>query len=122
MRAIFLFIYSYLIFKYRKTFAFVFNTSSGKVLGCGPGKFTIDQQLVDLGEGSLIECCARHDLCYDDCQLTQVECDDLFEICLRNKCNRINGFSRIFCKIDASNMVKLVRNFGFFLYCLETNF
>lgn len=119
MRAIFLFLLSYIFLKYRKTLAFVFNTSSGKVLGCGPGKFTIDQHLVDLGEGSLIECCARHDLCYDACRLTQAECDERFEICLKKKCNRIKGFSRIFCKIDASNMVNLVKRFGFFLYCLE---
>ncbi|RNA45025.1 hypothetical protein BpHYR1_024124 [Brachionus plicatilis] len=96
------------IIKYRKTLAFVFNTTSGKVLGCGPGKFTIDQQLIDLGEGSLIECCARHDLCYDACKYTQIQCDDQFEICMRIKCNRLSGFSRILCKIDASNMVSLL--------------
>lgn len=122
MRIIIYYSLIYLFLKYKKTLAFVFNTTSGKVLGCGPGKFTIDHHLVELGEGSLIECCAEHDLCYDTCQLTQAQCDDRFEICLRNKCRKLSGFSRIFCKIDASNMVNLVRRFGFWLYCLEHNF
>ncbi|CAF0866101.1 unnamed protein product [Brachionus calyciflorus] len=117
-----LFIILYVIIILKKLVNATLNSTSRRVLGCGPGPFTIDEDLIGLGQGSLIECCKNHDLCYDDCKLTQIECDDNFADCLRKKCNELKSFkSRIFCRIDASNMIKLVRKLGFITYCLQPN-
>ena len=84
--------------------------------GCGPKGFVINDELLAIGEGNLIQCCNQHDMCYGYC-LGKVFCDDQFADCLVRQCNMLPGSKALKCKWDAFGMSSAVKVFGEPFYC-----
>ena len=89
-----------------------------RINGCGPLKFLINHGLDEIGEGSLIPCCNRHDICYSEC-ISKTGCDDKFQNCLTNACNKLPTLRRVLCLLDKTGMVMAVRTFGKKFYCTK---
>ena len=85
-------------------------------LGCGPdflGPELIDKGLRLLGIESVTNCCVNHDICYTKCEQTQLECDNLFEKCFKEKCSKFSQFYEQFvCQLSTANMVLAVKSLG----------
>ena len=74
--------------------------------GCGPVYFNIDEFLRNIGEEIFIECCNKHDRCYDTCGKQQFICDTTFLHCMIEVCEQLSDISR--CQRDARILFWLV--------------
>ncbi len=66
------------------------NQFSRQANGCGPINLNIDRFLREIGEEILIECCNKHDLCYDTCGKKQLICDTEFLHCMIEVCQQLS--------------------------------
>ena len=89
--------------------------------GCGAsGGLTINWALEAVGESVIIPCCNAHDICYDTCGRTQIQCDKAFRSCLNSACNSLRGnsfkwwieFRRAACKLDGRTLYEIVNLSG----------
>lgn len=88
--------------------------------GCGAeGSINIDWALIVVGERVIIECCNRHDICYETCGKTQSGCDNDFKTCLNNVCSTLGGWfqwwaatRRSACQLDGRVLFTIVNAFG----------
>ncbi|CAF4843579.1 unnamed protein product [Rotaria socialis] len=63
--------------------------------GCGASKsLTINGRFRAAGEGVIISCCNKYDICYETCSRTQTQRDIVFRTCLNSICDspRSDGF------------------------------
>lgn len=96
---------------------YVFKTN-----GCGPQKqwySRITNRIIQRFHPTLIECCDKHDICYQTCGQIRKKCDTAFRDCVYKKCKVIKKwrwFRRLRCKAYAKFMYRAVSKFGKYFF------
>ncbi|KAI3387800.1 hypothetical protein SNEBB_009686 [Seison nebaliae] len=83
--------------------------------GCGPkGIQFVDDLLKRKKLGDLTLCCDDHDKCYGSCNenSSKKTCDEQFNRCMNNTCNRYSRFRSWVCHIYRFGLHKVVEKFG----------
>ena len=91
------------------------------VNGCGSSVFVINGLLWLEGMSSLVKCCNKHDICYEQCEEGQSKCDAELKRCLLNVCSQMSKISKSVCLINSNLMVDTVELLGFTAYCSHDN-
>ncbi|CAH1795251.1 unnamed protein product [Owenia fusiformis] len=68
--------------------------------GCGSFGIQFDTSAIP----KMVECCDKHDHCYDTCNKLRSDCDKKFQKCLLNKCEKLKSKEQKACKSTAQLM------------------
>ncbi|CAF3917308.1 unnamed protein product [Rotaria sp. Silwood1] len=119
-------LYLFMLMVFMKCVVTTFGTPqlSGRMLrvanGCGAaGSVNIDWALQLVGERVIIQCCNKHDVCYETCGQTQARCDNEFQSCLNSVCGTLGGWfqwwaatRQALCQFDGRTLFTIVNAFG----------